>query len=180
MSKLIVDVAGFKELESKIIELSNDRDKKREMLLILRQVAKPTVAVARQVAPKSKKPHLISGKTRSRRIVQPGSLAKSIGDFVGKKGGSRINPTVYVGPRVKGGYDGFYGAWVHDGFNIYNKGFKRDKTRKGANDAFAKKRIQGNPYMDKAYAQTEGRVTADAEKRTAKFIQRRINKLSNA
>jgi hypothetical protein len=179
MSKLIVDVAGFKELESKIKQLANDKDKKREMILILRQVAKPTVAAARQTAPRSKKEHTISGGTRAKKTIQPGNLSKSIGDIVGKKGGSRINPTVYVGPRARGTYDGFYGAWVHEGHNIYAKGFKR-KRKKGANNAFAKSKTKANQFMDRAYAQTQGRVTTDAEKRTAAFIQRRINKLSNA
>jgi hypothetical protein len=177
MAKLIVDVQGFAELERKIKLLANDKDKKREMILILRQVAKPTIAAARQTAPRSKKPHLISG-SRSRKIIQPGNLSKSIGDIVGKKGNARINPTVYAGPRVRGTYDGFYGAWVHEGHNIYAKGFKRKRV-KGANSASAKSRTKPNPFMNRAFAQTQGRVTADAEKRTAAFIQRRINRLSN-
>lgn len=175
MSKSIVEIEGFKELERKIKKLGNDKDKKREVLNILRQVAKPTVNAARSLAPQSKKPH------RARKtLIYPGNLKKSIGTITGRKGKSKINPTVYAGPRVKGKWDGFYGAWVHEGVNIYRKGFKRNRSgKKDYNASGAKSRTEANPFMDKAYAQAKGVVTADAEKKVAKFIQRRINKLSS-
>lgn len=175
MNKDIVEIQGFKELEAKIKKLGNDKDKKREVLTILRSVSKPTVKAARNYAPISKKPH------RARKtLINPGNLKKSIGTITGRKGKAKDNPTVYVGPRVKGRYDGFYGAWVHEGVNIYRKGFKRNRNgRKNYNASGALKRTEGNPYMDKAYAATQGKVTADAEKRMVRFIQRRINKLSS-
>jgi len=175
MSKKIVDIEGFEVLQRKIKKLGNDKDKKREVLNILRQVAKPTVNAARSLAPQSSKPH------RARKtLINPGNLKKSIGTITGKKGNAKINPTIYVGARVKGRHDGFYAAWVHEGVNIYRKGFKRNRSgKKDINASGAASRTKANPFLDNAYKQTQGRVTAEAEKRVTKFIQRRINKLSN-
>jgi hypothetical protein len=168
MSNLGIQVTGFEELKQKIKLLANDRDKRKEMLLILRQSAKATLAAAKAIVPKSKKAHKARG-----RLIQPRNLEKSIGNITGKQD----NPTIYVGPRAKSPFDGWYGHFVHDGINVYNKGFKR-KHKKGANNHGAKSRIAGNPFMTKAYDQTKSGATADVEKRMAAFIQRRIDKLS--
>jgi len=177
MSKKIVDIEGFEVLQRKIKKLGNDKDKKREVLNILRQVAKPTVNAARSLAPQSSKPH------RARKtLINPGNLKKSIGTITGKKGNAKINPTVYVGPRVKGKWDGWYGAMVEGGHNVYRKSFKRSSHKAGSTKRYKHKAINyvvPDPFMEKAYKQKQGRVTAEAEKRVAKFIQRRINKLSN-
>ena len=155
MSKSITEVTGFKELQKQIGRLGNDRLKRNEMLKILRQSSKATLQAARSEVPVSKKEHLISGK-RTRRVIQPGNLRKSIGNITGK---SKVIPTIYVGPRVKGKQLGFYGAFVHGG------------TIKG---------IKPNPYLTRAYNKTKGQVTAEAEKGVAKYVQKQINKLSNA
>jgi len=168
MSELI-EITGFKELEAKIRLLANDKDKKSELLLLLRQIASPTLRAARSLVPISKKAHQARGK-----LIQPRSLQKSLGNITGKQ----ENPTVYVGPRVKGSFVGYYGHFVEYGVNKYSKGFKR-KHKKGANDHAARGKTTANPFMAKAYQQTEGQVTPDAEKKVAAFIQRRINKLSN-
>jgi hypothetical protein len=168
MSKSLIEITGFKELESKIKALANDKDKKAEILLILRQVARPTLAAAQSLVPVSKKPHKARGV-----LVQPGNLQKSIG-FISNK---IENPTVIIGARAKGQYKGWYGAIVHEGHNIYHAGFKR-KHKARANDHAAKSRTIGQPYLRNAFSATEGLVTADAEKRVTAFIQRRIEKLS--
>jgi hypothetical protein len=168
MSSLSIEVQGFEELKRKILLLANDKDKKAEMLLILRQIAKPTLQAAKALAPISKKNHKARGV-----LIQPGNLQKSIGNITGKG----PNPTIYVGARVKGSNKGWYAHFVHDGVNFYNKGFKR-KHKKNANSQAAKSRSAGNPFLKTAYDATKGIATADAEKRMAKFIQRRIDKLS--
>lgn len=154
MSKSIVEIEGFTELLAKIKQLP-DKVKRREMLKVLRQSAKPTLRAARAEVPVSKKQHIISGK-RSRKVIQPGQLRKSIGNITGK---AKDKAVVYVGPRTKGKrYDGFYGMWVHGGT--------------------VKQRA--NPFMDRAYNSTKGQVTADTEKNVARYIQKQIDKLSNA
>jgi len=160
MSKQLFEIEGFKTLQSKIKRLP-DKVKKREMLRVLRAVAKPTVAAARSEAPVGDKVH----KRYSRRdgsvlgVYNPGNLKKSIGNITGRRGSAKVNAVLYVGPRSKGRkYDGYYGAMVHGGTK-----FQRP-----------------NKYMDRAYNRTKGLVTRDAEDKVAKAIQRQIDKLSNA
>lgn len=181
MSRLQVQVEGFSELENKIKLLASDKDKRKEVLMILRQVAKPTLRAAKATAPTAKKPHTIGGKTRSKKVIQPGNLRKSIGEIVGKRGQSKENPTLYIGPRAKGNFDGFYGAWVHEGHNLYRAGYKRKRTASGTatNNANATRKTRSNPFMKRAANQTQSSVASDAEKKMAKFIQRRIDKLSS-
>ncbi len=155
MPKTLFEIDGFDELNRKLKRLP-DKVKRREVLKVLGQVANPTVKAARSHAPISKKPHLQSG-SRTRKIIQPGNLKKSIGKIRGKRGLAKINAVLYVGPKARGKYDGWYGAFVHGG-----------TVKQSA-----------NPFMQKAYNQTRGMVTADAEKRVAKYIQKQINRLSN-
>lgn len=174
MSKDLVEITGFNVLRNKIKQLETDKAKRREIIPILRKVAQATVKAARNAAPVSKQPH--RGRTR---VIQPGNLKKSIGTITGKKGKSSTNAVVYVGPRTKGKFDGYYGAWVHDGVNLYRGGFKRNRRgNRAANQRAAKRKTEGNPYMTKAYNQTRGKVTAEAEQKVAAYIQKRIDRLS--
>ncbi len=175
MSRAVVEIEGFSELQRKITQLANPRDKRREMLALMRNTAKSTVKAARQKARKSSKPHLISGK-RTRQVIQPGNLKKSIGTITGK---NKDNPTIYVGPRVKGKHLGFYGAWVEKGHNIYRKGFKRNrKGNRAFNATGASSTTTPKPFMKPAYEQTKGKVAQELEQKTAAFIQKRIDRLS--
>jgi HK97 gp10 family phage protein len=167
-SNIQIDVIGFDKLTEQLKRLANDKDKKREVLMILRNVAKPTLNAAKSLAPVSKRTHIARGKK-----IAPGNLRKSLGNITGKQ----QNPTIYIGARAKGNNDGWYAHFVHEGVNVYNKGFKRKRVR-GANAGAAVRRTQANPFLSKAYSQTNGTVTADAEKQMIAFIQRRINKLS--
>ena len=168
MSDLKINVVGFDDLKNKIIDLAKDKDKKAEILLILRQVAQPTLRVAQGLVPVSKKAHKARGK-----LIQPGNLQKSLGLIVAKS----ENPTIALGARTKGNNDGWYAHFVHEGVNTYNKGYKRKHTA-GANNHAAVSHTTGNPFLKRALEATQGTVTADAEKRVSLFIQRRIDKLS--
>jgi hypothetical protein len=159
MSKPLIEVTGFKELQDKIKLIADDKTKRAEVLKILRVVARPTVQAARNLAPRSKKPHTISGK-RTRQIIQPGNLSKSIGPITSKS----ENPTILVGPRVKGKFNAFYGAFVESGRKIQGK--NGGKTI-------------GKFYMRKSFELTKGAVTADAETKVAAYIQKQINRLSS-
>lgn len=170
MSSPFIEVEGFPELLAKLRLLSDDKDKRKEMLLILRQVSSITVKVAKGLAPVSKRKHIARGK-----LIMPENLKKSIGNITGKG----ANPTIYAGPRAKGVFNGWYGHFVHDGVNVYNKGYKRKRSKGANNQSGIKKRTTGNPFMTKAYNVTEGQVTDDANSRFTAFIQRRIDKLSD-
>jgi len=169
MSSSLIEITGFAEFEAKLKLIGNDKDKRKEALVVLRQVAKPTLNAARSFVPVSAKRHKARGK-----FLEPGNLKKSLGVITGKQS----SPTVYVGPRAKGSFNGWYGHFVENGVNKYNKGYRR-KRKAGANNHAAIGRRQGTPFMAQAYALTEGKVTADAEAKVAAFIQKRIDKLSS-
>lgn len=176
MSRLAIEIDGFPELLNKIKQLSDDKDKRRETLALLREVTKPTLQAARLLTPVQK--GYARTSLKSKKSIVPGTLKKSIGIINVPKS---ENPQVVIGPRVKGSFNGaasgWYGLIVHGGRNFYKKGFKR-KHKKGANNGAAVSRYKGNPFLTKAYQATGGRVTADAEVKMARFIQRRIDKLS--
>jgi hypothetical protein len=160
MSRDLFQVEGFEELRKKIQQLGSDKDKKKEILVILRKRARPLIRAIRTETPESKKAHVISGR-RSRKVIQPGNLKRSIGNITGKKGKAKINPTIYVGPRIRGRNDGFYGAWVHDGSKLPQGG-----------------RSKANPFQKRGFNKVESGLVKDTEKSMAKFIQKRINRLS--
>ena len=66
------------------------------------------------------------------------------------------NPFVTVSPRSRKAADG----WYLRQFVIPGTKF-----------------IKANPFMEKAYNQTKGLVTAAAEVKVAKYIQKQINRL---
>ncbi|WP_281225368.1 hypothetical protein [Flavobacterium aquiphilum] len=185
MSRPLVEITGFKELQEKLKLLSNDKDKKKEILLILRQVANPTIKAVKSFVPVSKKAHKARGK-----LIQPRNLEKSIGTITGKQ----ENPTILVGPRVKGNNNGWYGHMVDQGHNIYQNPLNANKYhKKGVLKGRSKSvlsrvthkrvgvissRVDGVNFMKEGFNVTNAQVTADAEKRITAFIQRRIDKLS--
>lgn len=155
MTKQLFEIKGFTELQRKIKQLP-DKVKKREVLKILGRAANPTVKAARAQAPISKKPHVQSGK-RTYKLIQPENLKKSIGKIRGKRGAAKVSAVLYVGPRSKGRKnDGWYGMMVHGGTKLQSP----------------------NPFMERAYNQTKGQVTAQAEKGVAKYIENQIKRLS--
>lgn len=167
-----IEIKGFDQLILKIERLADDKDKRKEVILLLRNVAKPTLNAARNNAPVAPKKVSSRGK-----IIQPGTLKKSLG-FINVK---TENPTVAVGARTKGSNDGWFGHFVHAGHDVYknNNGGKSalrriTNKRKGT----VQSRVSGNPFLTDAYESTKSTVTADAEKQMAAFIQRRIKKLS--
>lgn len=152
MSRSIVEIEGFAELERKLKGLP-DKVKKREVLKILGQVANSTVSAARSEAPISKKKHSISGKTRAYRLFMPGNLKKSIGKKVLR---NAKNPMLVVRANSGKTYDGFYGR------QMVLRGTKFQKA---------------NPFMDRAFSQTEGKVSVEGEAKVAKYIQQQIDRL---
>lgn len=154
MSKSLVEIKGFEELEKKLKTLGNDKIKNREVLKILGQVANTTVKAAKSLAPVSRKAHSISGKNRGYKLFKPGNLKKSIG----KKTLRRArNPMLVVRANSRKAADGFYGR------QFVIRGTVNQKA---------------NPFTEKAYQQTKGKVSRESEEKVAKYIQKQINKLS--
>jgi hypothetical protein len=175
MSKPLIEVTGFKELQDKIKLIADDKTKRSEVLKILRVVARPTVQSAKAFAPER-----VAKSNIKTRITTGGILKKSIGTITGKS----LNPTILVGPKVKGKNKGYYGAWVELGHNIYHKNFKLKRNRKGTKVArkFNKANRTGKTtakfFMKKSFELTKGQVTNEAEKKIAAYIQKKIDKLS--
>jgi len=153
--KSLIEVDGFEELQRKLKQVS-DRVTKREILSLLRKMARPYVRTGRSsgIVPISKHKHIVSGK-RTRQVIEPGNLRKSIGTITGRKGASKVNPTIYVGPRVKGKYDGWYGHFVDQG------------TKTG---------ITPRNYMKKIYDRQTG-IDEKTAKALAKHIQKIIDRV---
>ena len=193
MSKLFIEVEGFPQLIQNIKLLSDDKVKRAEMLKVLRQVANPTLNVARSKVPVQRS----YSNIKSKRSVVGGSLRQSLGIITGKG----PNPTVYVGPRVFKGKkaatsgrntfgNGWYGAIVDQGHKIYNnQSLKGTVTKKGrkriTNERITRKRtgvssgvVAGSFFMKRSYDITQGQVTTDAEKKFAAYIQKQIDRLS--
>jgi len=178
MAKDVVELKGFNELQAKI-KLLPDKVKRKELLKILGQAANSTVKAARLAAPRSNKKHVISGKGRLPKVIQPGNLKKSIGKIKSKR--NKENAVLYVGPRSHGRkHDGWYGAIVHGGRNIYKTGFKRSHKSGADNSRGAKSRVAPNEFMSRAYQITKGQVSNEAEAKVAKYIQKQIDRLSES
>lgn len=159
MAKELVQITGFRELQAKVKKLSNDKDKRRPILKILRKSAKSTIDAARRLAPED-----------------TGVGKRSIKFQVMRRAAV---PMGIVGPRSTGKYDGWYiRQFVIPGHNIYRRGFKRN--RKGNSDANAKgarKRVPANFFMNKAKEATQGKVIGKAVPQTERYLQKVINQL---
>jgi HK97 gp10 family phage protein len=153
VSRALIEISGFEELERKIKSLP-DKVKRREITKILGQVANSTVSAAKNLAPVAKKPHIQKSKRqRFGTVITPGSGRKSIGKTVMRRA---RNPLVYVSPKKMAGVDGWY---------------LRQFVIPGT------KHIKSNPFLDRAYEQTQGKVSAEAETKVAKYIQKQIDRL---
>lgn len=144
-----IKVDGFDELQRQIKKLP-DSLKRTELIRIQKKVAKPLVEKTKLTAPE--------GPT--------GNLVDSIGTVTGR---SKKNPNIYVVPRVKGRFKrkGRHANFVHEG-----TAFRRKKG--GAPTGSMPK----NAFMQRAYDATKSGLIRNYEKDIAKYIQRRINKLS--
>lgn len=205
MNKPLIEVQGFEELQKLIINLKDDKDKKRELQAILRQVAKPTLAAAKSLVPVQRS----YSNLKSKRTIVGGSLKQSLGFITGKG----ENPTIYVGARVFKGNkykhsgrntfgDGWYAHMVDQGHDIYHNSRFRDYRKSsikgervytrtgGRNQSVLKRlsskydkgtiqgRVEGRFFMEQAYKSTNAMVTSESESAVAKYFQRRIDKLS--
>lgn len=154
MAKSLVEIKGFPELQRKLIKLSDDKGKRKEVLKILGQLANPTVKRAKDLAPVSKKAHIQKRKNQAfGTYITPGTGKKSIGKRTMRRA---VNPTVVVGPRSTRRADG----WYLRQFVIPGTRFQ-----------------EAQPFVEQAYNQTNGQITADAERKMEKYIQRQIDKL---
>tara|TARA_R110001632_G_scaffold137804_2_gene253411 strand:+ start:4474 stop:4989 length:516 start_codon:yes stop_codon:yes gene_type:complete len=170
MSKSLIEIDGFKDLEKQLKRLTNDQVKKREVRQILGAVANTTVKAVKGLVPLNKGLS-VRGKNYSRKkrqvrnvIVQESYSTGWGKESIGKKMLTRAkNPMLVVRARnITLGSKKDYGGW-----------YIRQMLIRGT------KYMDANPIMDKGLAKTNRKVNADSEARVAKYIQKKINKLSN-
>ena len=166
MANDFIQIEGFEELNEQLKKL-DDNVKRTEVLKIQRRLAKPIVEAYKQKLPKSGKAHsryTKGGKT----TYQPGNLARSVrAKTVGKRA-AKGNPSIQVLPDKTTKGDGYYR------FMVVKKGFKGKGrgSRVGANTVVKEAR-------DATLAATGGKTSAEAAKKTAEYIQKQIDRLSN-
>lgn len=157
MSKDFIEVTGFQQLQDKLKSISNDKVKEKEVLKLLGQLANPMVKAVKDITPVSKKVHIQKRKKQKfGTYIKPGTGKKSIGKTIMRKA---RNPTIYISPRSTKRADGWY---------------LRQFVIKGT------KNIASNNFVDRAHRANQGTITKSAEVKIAKYIQKQIDRLSNA
>lgn len=177
------EITGFDDLQRKITQLAkSDSQKVSEIRGILRQVAGSTVNAVKSFVPKSRFDHTARGKN-----IQSGNLRKSIGLITGK---NSTNPTILVGPRVKGGKNGWYGHMVDQGHNVYRNSGNASKRLKSGKQKSVLARVTnrrtgnrvgfvpGELFQEKGFAATKGFVANESASKVAAYFQKRIDALS--
>ena len=164
---ITVQIDGFEELRSKIKLLGDDKAKRKEVTKILGQIANPTLKAARNLAPVGSgfietKGRRFARRKRyaGRRVLQDPYQAGTGKKSIAKKNMTRSSvPMITISPRSRKSADGFYLR------QFVIPGTKNNPKK--------------NNFLDRAYNQTKGSVTASAERRMAKYFQKQINRLSN-
>lgn len=191
-----VQILGFDEIRGGIMEIVNDKSKKKEILLLLRRIAQPALLASKRFVPVQRS----RSNLRTRRTVIGGGLKQSLGFITGKKGNSKDNPTIYVGPRVFKGAkakksgrntfgDGWYGHMVDQGHDIYKNPKQQAYVRKegirsrnslarltGRDKGRVQSRVEGQFFMKKAYQATGNTASEEAGGAVAKYFQKRFDK----
>lgn len=166
MSGLVnVQIDGFDQLVEKLTKLGNPRTTRRAMIAVHRPVLRPVVTAYRNEVPE-RSPVIKSGPRAGKRQHQKNqygslpNLKKSVGIITGK---DPVNVRMYVGLRAGKSRknDGWYGRLVHYGF----------KTRDG-------QQVPGNPFKERAWAQTKAPATQRAISGVQKALNKQIEKLS--
>lgn len=156
------DVRGIDKLTQKIKRL-DDKTTRRELLKVQRRSAKPIVARYRQELPESGQ-----DKERFDTLYPSGTLKRSVKaeTVPSRKVGG--NPQIAIRPSTKGKFKGFYRFMVvEEGTKL---GSKKRGSRTGKNTVVSKAR-------DRVARSMNSLATRDYEKKTAKQLQRQIDKL---
>ncbi|MEO0573212.1 MAG: HK97 gp10 family phage protein [Bacteroidota bacterium] len=144
------DVEGFDELNKKLKRLP-DTLKRKEVLAIQRKLAKPVQKAYAANLPR-----------------QSENLAKSVAIRTVPSSKSKGNPSIVVRPDKRGRYDGFYR------FMVVPKGTKLGNRRRGSRKVFAKVVPMAR---QRTLLQKQTAANRETEIRTAKYIQRKIDRL---
>lgn len=173
MAKIdVTRVEGFEELNKKLKQL-DDKVKRTEVLKIQRRLAKPIVDKYSAILPKGKRSHSrTTGKgTDSKKAITytPGNLSRSVKAETVPKSKSGGNPAIAIRPAKKGSNDGYYR------FFVVPPGTKLGSTKRGSRKG---KNTVVDDARDEAWKTTSSQAIKEAEDKTAKYIQKQIDRLS--
>ena len=144
---------GAKEIEQMFADLPKQLSRYTVWKALWREVGKPALKDAQNLAPKLGDSGKTSEITKARGVVYPpdkskriakGTLKKSIGFFTTRDSKSHLG--LYLGPRVKRAYaknkGGYYGAWLEYGDDVMHFGKYKSRATQFMNPAWRKNKIK--------------------------------------
>lgn len=157
---------------------------------ILTEVASELAVVVKAKAP-VKKRLFSSGrrnKVEEKRIVQKrGNLKDSIGVF---DSNSENYVRVWVGSRVKDGYDGWYAGIVHSGHNVYSNPLRnsegksvRSPLKRWRNKRISEKTqgyVKADPFITSSYNAKKSSLEASLTSKIGTDLETLIKQSNNA
>lgn len=154
MAKDLIEIKGFSDLQRRLERMADTTQARRAIIPVLKSAARPTLVVAKQLAPVGDRVHRRYSGGAVVGTYYPGNLSKSLGILTVK---DRKNASIIVAIRAgkKRKYDGYYGHMVEEG--TVN--------------------MPAQPFMGPAFRRTKGKVSKDAEQRVVKVIQNQLNKM---
>ena len=159
----ILKIEGFDELNRKLKQLP-DRVKRTEVIRLQRQIAKPIIKAYSAALPVGDKDKKRFGKTYVK-----GTLSKSVKAETVAARYTGGNPSIVIRPGKKGQYDPWYR------FMVVKKGTETGSIKKGSRTGH---NTVVEEARDKALQAAKGKATAENADKTAKYIQKQIDRLS--
>jgi hypothetical protein len=169
----VLTVEGFEEFNKKLKQLP-DKAKRTEVIMLQKKLAKPVIDAYKAALPVGKRrthSRITGRKSKNVKKISytAGNLQRSVRAVsvpASKTGG---NPSIVVRPAIKGKNDGYYR------FMVVKPDTKVGSGKRGS-------RIGKNQVVDeardKALTRTGHFAQKEAREKTAKYIQKKINKMS--
>ena len=172
MSDFSVSATNLEEVKH-LLNTLPDEYRKKVMVKIIRDAAKPMMDQAVQNAPKSRGSHKARGN-----VIPSGTLKKSIGWIDMKK---TKYVTEIIGPRVKGAFRGYRGGWyghfVEFGHETRrSKSGKFMKTHRGRNVTGF---VAAKPFMEPAWDSKVGTVINRFERDAISIFNKYVSKMKS-
>lgn len=168
----------------KIAKLEGQQSKYRKSVT---EVAEELSRAVKINTPVKKSSYSSGRKNGGSRISQPaGNLKKSIGVFDSK---SQNYVRVWVGARVRDGFDGWYAQMVHGGHKIYNNvisngkgGNAKNPLKRNRKKFFPEKTtgfVAPNPFITKSYTPMKSSLERKLKDKVGTDLETLIKQNSN-
>ncbi|HEY4544441.1 MAG TPA: hypothetical protein VIG40_07320 [Tissierellaceae bacterium] len=177
MYKVIVDT------KSNLKNIAEASEQKGRYKKIVTEVASELAVVVKSKAPVKKKLFSSGRKQGGKRIKQKsGNLKDSIGVF---DSNSQNYVRVWVGARVRDGYDGWYAQMVHDGHKVYRNlnSLKRNPLKRWRNKRISEKTqgyVKADPFITNSYNAKKSSLEASLTSKIGTNLETLIKQNNNA